>query len=243
MAVTDRTSATTRAPMAPERRTALIAGTIYLLTFVSIPTLDLYAPVHAPGFVQGPGPDTPVLIGAALEIVVALACIGTAVVLHPVLKRVDEAMSLGLVAARTLEAAIIFAGVACLLTVVSLRQAGAGEDAVVAAGALVRLRDWTFLTGQGFLPAVNALLLGSLLYRARLVPRILPVLGFIGAPLLIASATATMFGLWEQVSVPAGLAALPIALWEFSLGLWLVLKGFTPSPSTTGPVTGCDVHA
>jgi len=229
--------------MVPERRTALIAGMIYLLTFVSIPTLVLYAPVHDPGFVRGPGPDTPVLIGAALEIAVALACIGTAVVLHPVLKRVDEAMSLGFVAARALEAATIFAGVACLLTVVSLRQAGAGEDAVVTAGALVGLRDWMFLTGQGFLPAVNALLLGSLLYRARLVPRILPVLGFIGAPLLIASAAATVFGLWGQVSALAGLAALPIALWEFTLGLWLVVKGFTRSPITAGPATGCALDA
>ena len=64
-----------------------------------------------------------------------------------------------------------------------------------------------------------------------LLPRILPVLGFIGAPLLLASDAAVMFGLWEQVSTPAGLAALPIAAWEFSLGVWLVVKGFTsPRP-------------
>ncbi|MFI7482402.1 DUF4386 domain-containing protein [Kocuria sp. M1R5S2] len=235
MAVTDRT--TTRAPMDPARKTALIAGALYLLTFVSIPTLALYGPVHDPGYVLGPGPDTPVLLGAGLEIIVALACIGTAIVLHPVLKRVNETLSLGFIAARTLEAATIFASVACLLTVVSLRQAGTGVDAVVSAQTLVILRDWMFLTGQGFLPAVNALLLGPLLYRARLVPRILPVIGFIGAPLLIASAVATTFDLWGQVSALAALAALPIALWEFSLGVWLVVKGFKPSPFTAEPAT------
>jgi hypothetical protein len=237
MAITDRTITSRKTPMAPERKTALVAGAIYLLTFVSIPTLALYAPVHDPDYVLGPGPDTRVLIGVVLEIIVALACIGTAVVLHPVLKRVNEAASLGFIAARTLEAATIFASVACLLTVVSLRQAGVGADARLSAQALITLREWMFLTGQGFLPAVNAVLLGSLLYRARLVPRILPVMGLIGAPLLVASAAATVFNLWSQVSMLAGLAALPIALWEFSLGIWLVVKGFKPSPFTAGPAT------
>jgi hypothetical protein len=234
MAVTDRTTTPPRARTDPWRKTALIAGALYLLTFVSIPTLALYAPVHDPSYVLGPGPDTPVLVGVALEVVVALAGIGTAVVLHRVLKRVNETLSLGFIAARTLEAATIFASVACLLTVVSLRQSGTGAEALVSARTLIILRDWMFLTGQGFIPAINALLLGSLLYRARLVPRILPVIGFIGAPLLIASAAATTLGLWGQVSALAALTALPIALWEFSLSVWLVVKGFKPSPFTTG---------
>jgi hypothetical protein len=221
--------------MDPLRKTALIAGALYLLTFISIPTLALYGPVHDPAYILGPGPDTPVLLGVALEIVVALAGIGTAIVLHRVLKRVNETLSLGFIAARTLEAATIFASVACLLTIVSLRQAGTGADALVSAQALITLRDWMFLTGQGFIPAINALLLAPLLYRARLVPRILPVLGLIGAPLLVASAVATTLDLWGQVSALAALAALPIALWEFSLGIWLVVKGFKPSPFTTGP--------
>ncbi|GAA1753672.1 DUF4386 domain-containing protein [Kocuria aegyptia] len=237
MAVTDRTTTTPRAPMDPARKTALIAGLLYLLTFISIPTLALYGPVHDPDYVLGPGPDTPVLLGVGLEIVVALACIGTAIVLHRVLKRVDETLSLGFIAARTLEAATIFASVACLLTIVSLRQAGTGADALASAQTLIILRDWMFLTGQGFLPAVNALLLAPLLYRSRLVPRILPIIGFIGAPLLVASAVATTLDLWGQVSALAALAALPIALWEFSLGLWLVVKGFKPSPFTTGADT------
>jgi hypothetical protein len=69
-------------------------------------------------------------------------------------------------------------------------------------------------------------LLGSLLYRSRLVPRVLPVLGFIGAPLLLISTMATLFGADEYGSGLSGLLALPIALWEFSLGVYLVVKGF-----------------
>jgi hypothetical protein len=81
---------------------------------------------------------------------------------------------------------------------------------------------------------VNALLLGSLLYRSGLVPRIIPLVGLIGAPMLFASDIAVLFGFWGQMSVPAGIATLPVALWEFSLGIYLVVKGFKPSPITAG---------
>jgi hypothetical protein len=215
------------------RKTALVAGLLYLLTFVSIPTLALYGPVHQHGYIAGPGPDTGVLWGAVLEIIVAFAGIGTAVVLFPVVRKQNRALALGFVAARILEAATIFIGVACLLAVVSLRRSGAGVDALVTGQALVALYDRAFLLGQSLMPAVNAGLLGWLLYRSRLVPRALPLLGFVGAPLLLASTAATLFGALDRVSTVAGLAALPIALWEFSLGVWLVVKGFRPTAITS----------
>src|SRR5204862_6356597 len=131
-----------------------------------------------------------------------------------------------------LEGGAILAGVACLLSVVTLRQAGAGADALVTGQALVALYDRIFLLSQSFIPAVNALLLGSLLYQSRLVPRVLPLLGFIGAALLVAADIAVLFGAIGQHAPSTALAAIPIALWEFSLGLWLVVKGFKPSPIT-----------
>ena len=84
------------------------------------------------------------------------------------------------------------------------------------------------------MPALNALLLGSLLYQSRLVPRVLPLLGFIGAALLLVSDVAVLFGAWDRMSAPSGLLAIPIALWEFSLGVYLIVKGFKPSPITAG---------
>ena len=229
LANTNRQAATT---MASSRKIAIAAGVLYLLTFVSIPTLALYGPVHDPNYIVGPGPDTSVIFGGVLEMIVALACIGTAVVLYPVVKRQNEGVALGFVGARVLEAATIFAGVAILLSVVTLRQAGAGADTSVTGQALVGLYDRMFLVGQALIPAVNALLLGSLMYRSRLVPRVLPLLGFIGAPLLVASAIATMFGIYDRVSALSAIAALPIALWEFSLGVYLVVKGFKACPIT-----------
>jgi Domain of unknown function (DUF4386) len=216
--------------MSPLRKTALVAGVFYLLTFVSIPTLFLYGPVKSANYILGPGPDTNVIVGGMLEIIVALAGIGTAVTLYPVVKRQNGGVALGFVGSRVLEAATIFAGVASLLSVVTLRQAGAGAAGLVSAQTLVALYNRTFLLGQSFIPAVNALLLGSLLYQSRLVPRVLPLLGFIGAALLVASDIGVLFNLWGQTSSVSGLAALPIALWEFSLGVYLVVKGFKPSP-------------
>ncbi len=228
MTITDRTTATKRVPMDSLRKTALVAGAFYLLTFVSIPTLFLYGPVHDPKYIVGPGPDTAVIFGGVLEMIMALAGIGTAVTLYPVVKRQNEGVALGFVGARVLEAATIFAGVACLLSVVTLRQAGAGADALVTGHALVVLYDRTFLIGQSFIPAVNALLLGSLL-------------GFIGAALLVAADIAVLFGLIGQHAPSTALAAIPIAIWEFALGVWLVVKGFNPSPITAGMAATSDV--
>ena len=216
---------------APSRGTALAAGLFYLLTFVSIPTLSLYSLVKEANYILGPGPDSGAMIGAVLELVVGLAGIGTAVALYPVVKRQNEALAIGFVGSRTLEAAGISAGVACLLSVVTLRQTGAGADALVASRVLVALYDRLFLVSQSLIPAVNAVLLGTLLYRSRLVPRALPLLGLIGAPLLVASDVAVLFNLLGRSSAPVALAALPIALWEFSLGIWLTVRGFNPSAS------------
>ena len=222
--------------MTPLRKTALVAGLLYLLTFVSIPTLALYGSVHDPNYILGPGPDTAVLFGGVLEVIVALAGIGTAVVLFPVLKRQNEAAALGLVGSRVLEAAGILAGVACLLTIVSLRQTGAGTGALATGQTLAILYDRIFLLSQSLMPVVNDLLLGFLLYQSRLVPRVLPLLAFIGAPLLLVSDLAVLFGLVERVSALPAIAALPVALFEFSLGVYLTVKGFKPSPITADMV-------
>jgi len=218
MATTVRTPATKApakgAPMSSTRKTALVAGVFYLITFV--------------------------LVGGFLEVIVALAGIGTAVTLYPVVKRQNEGTALGFVAARVLEAGMIFTGVVSLLSLVTLRQhlggaAGADAASLVTTGAShVAVYNWAFLLGQSLMPGINALLLGSLMYRSRLVPRVIPMIGLIGAPLLIASVFATLFGGIAQYSSLAALAALPVAAWEFSLGVWLVMKGFKPSPITTG---------
>ena len=75
------------------------------------------------------------------------------------------------------------------------------------------------------MPAINDALLGFLLYQSRLVPRALSSIGLIGAPLLVLGYLAVLFGAIDQRSSLAGLSALPVAIFEFSLGVWLVVKG------------------
>ena len=208
------------------RKISLTAGILYLLTFVSMPILVLYNPVKSANYIIGTGPDTSAIIGGILEIIVALAGIGTAVVLFQILKKQNEGAALGLVAARILESGTIFVGVAFLLSIVTLRKTGAGADALVTGHALVALYDRIFLLGQSFMPAICDLLLGFLLYKSRLVPRGLSIIGIIGAPILVAGYLAVLFGSIGQHSHLAGLTALPVALFEFSLGIWLVTKGF-----------------
>ena len=131
--------------MSPLRKTSLAAGVLYVLTFVSIPTLFLYIPVHDRNYILGPGPDTAVIFGGILEVIVALAGVGTAVALYPVLKRQNEGVALGLVGARVLEGAGILAGVACLLAIVSLREQEQGP------GRWSLARRWpSCMTGSSF---------------------------------------------------------------------------------------------
>jgi hypothetical protein len=222
-----RTTATEQVPTDRLRNAARVAGALYVLTFVSIPTLALYGPVKEPGYIAGPGPDTGAFVGGALELIVGLACIGTAVALYPVIKRQNEMLAMGFVGARVLEAAVIFVGVASLWTIITMRQAGAGTEAVLMGETLVAFYDRAFLVSQGFIPTLNALLLGSVLYQSRLVPRVLPILGFVGAATLLSYNSAVLLGFsGETAEVLALIAVLPIATWEFSLGVYLIVKGF-----------------
>jgi len=219
----------------PTRHHARAAGIFYLLTFVSsIPALILLGPVlNDADYVTGAGQDTRVLWGCLLDTVNALTAVGSAVAVYAVVKRQNGSLALGFVTSRLIEATVVMIGVVSLLAVVTMRQdfAGSGADAAsltVTANALVDVRDWTFLFGPGLMPVFNAVLFGSLLYRSRLVPRIIPTLGLIGAPLLFTAFIANLFGVFDQVSAASFFLTLPIAAWELSVGIWMTFKGFRP---------------
>jgi hypothetical protein len=217
------------------RKTALVAGLLYLITYLAIPTVALYGPaLDDPDFIASTGNSTGVLWAAVLELIVAFAIVGTGVALFPVLKRQNESVALGFVTARLFETGIIVVGIISVLSIVTLRQdaavAGADPVSLVNTGrSLVAIHDWTFLIGQTLLPGINALLLGSLMYRSGLVPRVIPLLGLIGAPLMISSALGQVVGINSEYSAWSAIALVPIFLWELTLGLWLVFKGFKPS--------------
>jgi hypothetical protein len=230
---------TARAPMDADRKATLAAGLFYIATFVfSIPALALYdGVVNDPNFVLGAGSDQGVLWGGLLEVLTGLTCIGTAIAIYSVIRRFGPGRAVGFVASRTLEAAMIFTGILAVLAVYTLRQDFAGADAAgltATASALVAVKEWTFLLGPGVMAGINALLFASILYQSRLVPRWMPTLGLVGAPLLLISCTAVLFGAWEQVSSTALLFTLPIATWELSVGIYMTFKGFK-KPTVDAP--------
>ena len=152
--------------MPSPRALAATAGALYLVTIAtSIPAAALNAPLLAGAAEVDP---TAAAWSAVLEVVLALSCIGTAVVLFPLIRRAGEVGALGFVAARTLEAAVIVTGVIAVLSLSGLREAGLASDDPVSL-LLVELHRWAFLLGPGLIPAVNALCLAPVLYRARLV--------------------------------------------------------------------------
>jgi hypothetical protein len=221
---------------------ARVTGVLFLITYVTaIPAaFVLYPPLlDDPRYIVGAGADTSVRLGAFLEVILIIANIGTAVVLWPVLKRVNEILALGYVTARVVECAFIAVGILSLLTVVTLRQEAAGADAasLLAAGqSLVALHGWTFVLGPGFVVGVgNGLILGYLMYTSRLVPRGMAMLGLIAGPLIIASGAAVVLGVIEAGGAVQTIAALPEFIWELTLGIWLIVKGFNPTAVASLP--------
>ena len=225
-------------PMDPMRKAAFFGGLFYLITFASsIPAVFLLSPViNDANYIVSAGADTQVVWGTVLDLVNALTAVGSAVALYSVLKRQSQPLALGFVTTRMFEAAVIAIGVISLLTVVSLRDPGAtgaeSTSLVVTGNALVAAYNWVFLVGPNLMPAVNGVLLGTLMYKSGLVPKVIPMLGLVGGPLLLAVTLASMFGLTHHGSAWWAVAA-PIALWELLLGLYLTFKGFKPAAATT----------
>jgi uncharacterized protein DUF4386 len=227
------------------RKTALIAGALFVITFLtSIPAaLLLYTPVldHT-NYIVGAGADTRVALGALLEVLLIIANVGSAVVLFPVLKRQNESLALGYVTARIIESTFIAIGIVSVLAVLTLRRdvgGTGGTGSLVTAGrSLVAVHDWTFLLGPGWIVGVgNGLILGYLMYRSGLVPRRMAMLGLIGGPLIILSGTAVLFNVIQPGSAGQVIATIPEFVWELSLGIYLMVKGFKPSPILSG-ITG-----
>jgi hypothetical protein len=225
------------------RRTAFIAGVWFAITFIaSIPALLLYDPVlNDADYILGAGADTRIELGALLEIITAIANIATAVVLFPILRRVSESIALGYVATRIVEGTIIVVGVISLLSVLTLRQdfaeaGGADSGSLNIAGqSLVAFHEGTRLLGPQLCAGFgNGILLGYLMYVSGLVPRRMALLGLIGGPLAVAGGILVLFGAFDPFSAPLFLITVPEILWEASLTIWLIVKGFRPSPILSG---------
>jgi hypothetical protein len=249
MTTTARTPASLRSqrvPMSPLRRTALLVGVLFVITYITAIAAKFwfYPPLlDDAGYIIGSGGDSRVLWGALSEVILIIANIGTAVALHPVLKRRFPAMALGYVTARVMESVFIGVGILSVLTVVTMRQHFAGTRAAegatlsVIGDAFVTLQEWTFQLGPDFVVGVgNGLLLGFMMYRTGLVPRGLAMLGLVGGSLICVSGAAVILGVIEPGSTWQNVASIPEFFWELGFGIYLIVKGFTLSSVTAGMV-------
>jgi hypothetical protein len=212
------------------------------ITFVtSIPALLLYHPIlHDHNYILGAGHDTRIEFAAFLEVLQAIAQIGVAVVMFPILRRKSESLALGYVASRTVESTIVCVGLISLLSLLTLRQdlaasvGGNSGSLVIAGRTLVAIHKWTFLVGPGFCVAVNDIILGYLMYTTGLMPRRLAMFGLIGGPLFFAASIAVLFGAFTQTSSVAGIFTIPVFVFEASFAIYLIVKGFRPSRVLSG---------
>ena len=225
--------------MSPMRKAALIAGLAYIATFVfSIPVkFGFWVDVlDKPDFILGAGNAGGVPLGALFEVLTALGGVVTAVALYTIAKRYSAPGRAGLrddtsprgrhdLRRRPQHPLRLHAPPGRGRHRPAPTPAPSSRPATPSSPCTTGRS----CSGPASWPALNALLIGSVMYRSRLLPRWIPTLGLIGAPLLLVSDTATLFGVWDQISGPAALLALPIAIWEFSFGVYMTVKGFKPS--------------
>ncbi|MGN6102256.1 MAG: DUF4386 domain-containing protein [Devosia sp.] len=213
-----------------------LTGLFFLLTYATSipPVLTLYVPALSdPTFVLGGSPDVGLTWGAILEMFLILFNVASAVAIYPVLKRRFPVLSLAFVGARLTESMFIGMGIVAILALGTLRaQAGDADPAAltVVGQALVALHDWTFRMGPGVVVGFgNGIILGYMMWKTRLMPRFLSILGLVGGPALLAGSAGVMLGYFDFGSTIHSLSVAPEFLWELLLGIWLLARGFAPA--------------
>lgn len=214
------------------RRLATYTGWLWIITFVtSIPARFIfYAPIRdEPSYVTGVGDEALVLLatGAVLELILIIANVGTAVVPYSIHKRYSEVGAVAYVSARIMECVFIGIGIVSILAIVTLRQdAPSGATPALGQG-IEAIYEWAFRIGPGFFVGVgNGLILGYMMYKSSLVPRGMAMFGLVGGPLVILAGVLVMYDVIETGETIDGLMTIPEAIWELSLGIYLVVKGY-----------------
>ena len=171
---------------------------------------------------------TPIILGALLEILNAVAYLGIAVLMFPIFKRRYESLALGYVSFRILEFVMQILADLSPLALITLGDAAVGSSPAEAASfqatsaLLLAQRAWAFqMISVTF--GLGALLFYIMLYRSKLVPRFISVWGLVGAAVVLVNTLFDMFGL----TLPN--LGVIMLLNELFLALWLIVKGFDPS--------------
>jgi len=219
------------------RKTAIIVGILFLIATViiiigGIFSLSIYEPDYLTAVSAN---ENQVILGALLEIIAAAAIVGIPIAMFPILKKHNEGLALGYVGTRIFEGLTIFLNTIILLSILSLSQEFVNTvtpDASyfqTSGALLLAVRERISILVDFSFP-LGAVIFSYLLYKTKLTPRWLAVLGLIGGALWLTTAPLRMFGFNPE---PMDFLALPIAAQEMVLAVWLIIKGFNSSEITS----------
>lgn len=215
------------------RNTAIIVGVLFIIATVasSLGFVILSPILDAPDYLTGVSANEYQVITAVLLMLIdAVAVVGIAIMMYPVLRKLNEALALGYVAARTIEGVLFTVYVVTLLLLLTLSQefvrAGAPDASYFQTGGtlLQAASDWTLSLGLRLAFGLSALILNYLLFKSKLVPRWLSGWGFVGAALVFALLLLEFF----SINLSEILDIL-IAVQEMVFAVWLIVKGFNSS--------------
>jgi hypothetical protein len=229
------------------RRTAILVATLWLVTaFGAIVGNALLDPiVKAPDYLTTVfSKSTTVTSGMLLWLINDIGIVFIGVLMFPILRRHSESMALGYVSMRIFEAIFLIVGVIFTMLLIPLSQAfitaGATDVAAFQAiGAVLKQGGYWFMAPMQLIPlGLGGIILTAMLFRTRLVPRILSVVGIIGYALLLPSAILTLMGILDTApGAPGAIVAIPVAVFEIILmPIWLYAKGFNPAGISTKEV-------
>jgi hypothetical protein len=227
------------------RRTAVIVGVLFLAGYVGVFAGGaIYGPVlNSPDYLSNAYPNRiRVIIGMLIEVLLNdIPVVGIGVMLFPVLKKHGEGMALWYAGNRIIEAVTILVSAISALTVITISReyiaAGAMDTShFQAAGALALAgRYWAFDVIHTALFIVGSLILFSILYKSRLVPRFISIWGLISTASLTAANVLGSADPTQGFQI-ASVLLFPIMTSEALLAIWLIAKGFNPSALPSGAV-------
>ena len=224
-------TAQTAASMSSRMRYSRLIGALFLAAFVfyGVGFGLVTSVVGARGYLLTMAAHrTTLVLGAFLMLLNSVVVVGLGALFFPIIESHGKRTALVYLASRIVEAVLLAIGVLCLLMLIPLGQyaSGDGGESVAWAAAIGSLL--TQANSMAFQIAMMSLGLASLflcvlLFRTRLIPRVLAVWGCIGYALFLSGAIAEIFGMsiGVMLSIPGG-------FFEVAVGIWLLVKGFQP---------------
>ncbi len=219
------------------RKTAMIVGVLFIVATIAgmIGAIFIGPVSDDPEYLANTSEHgNEVALGALLTLIMGVAVVGIAVMIFPLLKKVNEGLALAYVGFRTLECVVLIVVAMSLLSLLTLSQEYVGAGVLDAASfkaqgaVLIAQQEWSNIPAD-IVFGLGCLMVYYLLYQSRLVPRPLSAWGFVGGTLMLVTAPLGAFSVISFLDTPSVLLNLPIAVLEMALGVWLIVKGFSAS--------------